>query len=283
MSDATPPVDTTTLVESNLPLVGYNVNELMRRLPASVDRDDLASAGALALVMAARSYDPSTNVPFARYASRRIKGALLDELRSRDWASRGTRRRARQLAAATEQLQTALGRTPTREELAETLGTDASTIDEIRADAERRVLSLDLPDHNIADTLASDSATPEGEALASERMHWLRAAVQELPERLRVVISGLYLEGLSGVEVAERLGITQSRVSQLRTAGLAMLRDGLNAAFDPDLVQARESEGVVQRRREAYFAAIAARAGAAASVRLDTVPTQRATRTPVAA
>ena len=92
MSVNSTPVDVTDLVVEHLPIVGYNVSEILHRVPPTVSRDELASAGALALVLAARAYDPSTNVPFARYATLRIKGALLDELRSMDWASRGARR-----------------------------------------------------------------------------------------------------------------------------------------------------------------------------------------------
>ena len=85
------------LVTANLPLVGYHVSELLGRVPSYVSRDDLASAGSLALVLAAQAYDADTGVPFARYAALRIRGALVDELRSLDWASRSVRRRARQL------------------------------------------------------------------------------------------------------------------------------------------------------------------------------------------
>jgi len=85
------------LVTANLPLVGYAVSDLLCRVPPYVSRDDLASAGALALVQAARAYDPSTGVPYARYAAVRIRGALLDELRAMDWVSRGARQRARRV------------------------------------------------------------------------------------------------------------------------------------------------------------------------------------------
>lgn len=267
--------EVTALVEQHLPLVGYNVSEILHRVPPTVSRDELASAGALALVLAARGYDPSTNVPFARYATLRIKGALLDELRSMDWATRGARRRSRELEAATERLHAALGRTPTRGEIAETLGVQVAAVDEARADAERRVMSLDVPGTGIADTVRDSDRTPEEQVLAAERVHWLRAAVEELPDRLRAVIGGLYLEDRSIAEIATELGVTQSRVSQLRTEGLTLLRDGLNSAFDPDLVPVPERpDGVAERRRQAYYASIAARAALGAS-HLDSVPRQR--------
>lgn len=280
---ATTPAEVNDLVAENLPLIGYNVSEVLHRVPPSVSRDELASAGALALVLAARAYDASTGVPFARYASLRIKGAILDELRSMDWASRGARRRSRELETATERLRATLGRTPTRDELAETLGVEVAAVDAARADSERRVLSLDVPDSQVAINVRDQDLTPEEQVLGGERAHWLRAAVTELPERLRVVISGLYLEDRSIADLATDLGVTQSRISQLRTEALGLLRDGLNTAFDPDLVTApSRPDGVAERRRQAYYAAIAARAALAGDAAptgsaplLGSVPTPR--------
>ncbi|HZC70506.1 MAG TPA: sigma factor, partial [Jatrophihabitans sp.] len=85
------------LVTEHLPLVGHLVRELMHRLPAHVNRDDLVSAGSVALVLSARSFDPARGVPFARFAAIRIRGALTDELRTMDWASRAVRSRAREV------------------------------------------------------------------------------------------------------------------------------------------------------------------------------------------
>lgn len=252
---------TEELVLGHLALVGYHVNEVLHRVPPSVSRDDLASAGRLALVLAARSYDPSSGVPFARYAALRIKGQILDELRSMDWASRGARRRAREYTTAGEDLRASLGRQPSREELAAVLGTDVTGVDGARLDAERRVLRLDAPGSMLADVVPDPAATPEDELLSNERVHWLRAAVQTLPERLRVVIVGLYLEDRSIADLAAEMSVTESRISQLRTEGLGLLRDGMNASLDPGLVSASiRPGGVADRRRRAYFAAVAAQA-----------------------
>ncbi|ROS25793.1 sigma-70 family RNA polymerase sigma factor [Cellulomonas sp. PhB150] len=272
----TAPTSVDDLVVSNLALVGYAVSELLRRVPPTVARDDLASAGSLALVLAARSYDPSTGVPFARYASLRIRGALLDELRSMDWATRGSRTRVRELAATTEQLAAALGRPATRDEIATALGVEVRAVDQIRADADRRVLSIDASEGVIADMIIDGTSTPEEAVLASERVHWLRAAVDTLPERLQVVVRAIFLEDRSVADLAEDLGVTQSRISQLRTEALAMLRDGLNTHFEPTLVPVAERpDGVAERRRQTYFASIASRAALSAqrtSDRLSYVP-----------
>src|SRR5690606_10110599 len=100
----------------------YHVNAMLARVPSYVSRADLASAGSLALVRAGRAYDESTGVPFARYASLRIKGALIDELRGMDWVSRGARRRARQVTEVSDELTASLGHVPSRTELAEAMG-----------------------------------------------------------------------------------------------------------------------------------------------------------------
>ncbi len=272
------------LVVEHLALVGYHVNEVLHRVPPSVSRDDLASAGGLALVLASRAYQPASGVPFARYASLRIRGAILDELRAMDWASRGARRRAREYQSAAEQLRASLGREPGREELAAALGTDVSGVDEARVDAERRVLRLDAPGSALADVVPDPAATPEEEALSSERLHWLRAAVHTLPDRLRTVVVGLYLEDRSIAELAAGLSVTESRISQLRTEALGMLRDGMNASLDPALVRSAERPGgVAERRRKAYFAAVAARAAmpaASHAPRPDALPRQRTADAP---
>src|SRR3954452_2591503 len=106
------------LVERNLPLVGHLVRELLGKVPLHVSRDELSSAGMMALVVAAQSYDPERGVPFVRYASIRIRGALLDELRSMDWAARSVRTQAREMETVEHQLASALGRTPRPAELA---------------------------------------------------------------------------------------------------------------------------------------------------------------------
>src|SRR5689334_15129313 len=101
------------LVRAHLPLVGHLVRELLGRVPAHVSRDDLASAGMAALASAAKNFDPARGTPFTAFAATRIRGALLDELRGLDWASRSVRSRARRVEAAEQQLTATLGRVPT--------------------------------------------------------------------------------------------------------------------------------------------------------------------------
>lgn len=254
------------LITQHLPIVGYQVSEMIRRVPAHVRRDELAAAGSLALVQAARGFDPERGVPFARYASVRVRGAILDELRGMDWATRGARRRARELTTVTDELTNQLGRRPTREELADSLGTNVSAIDSTRGDSERRILSLDADNGESAATLPSAGMGPEEALLVDERLRYLSAAVEELPERLRVVVRALFFEERPVVEIAEELGVTQSRISQLRTQAMGMLRDAMNSALDPELApEAPAAPGVAERRRQGYYAAVAERAATGAA------------------
>src|SRR5690349_24337090 len=128
------------VVRSHMPLVGHLVREMLARVPAHVNRDDLLSAGYAALVTAARGYDAERGVPFARFASARVRGALLDELRGLDWASRSVRQRARRTDSARQELTAELSRTPTVQEVAERLGCTVEDIEHADDDVHRAVV-----------------------------------------------------------------------------------------------------------------------------------------------
>jgi RNA polymerase sigma factor for flagellar operon FliA len=250
------------LVVEHLPLVGYLVSDLCARA-THLSREDMASAGSLGLVLAAESFDPSTGVPFGAFARRRITGALMDELRSLDWAGRGARKRMKAVGAMTETLTSSLGRKPSPDEIAAALGVSRETVDEAAADAARTVSPLD---ETVSDTLVADAVAPEEATLAGERTRYLRAAVDSLPERLRLVVTAIYLEGGSVKDVAERLGISSSAVSQQRSEAIRLLREGLavHYADGPEAAPAVESRSM-SPRRAAYLESFAEAVRGAAS------------------
>jgi RNA polymerase sigma factor FliA len=243
------------LVRKHLPLVNYLVSEMANRVPRHVNRDDLISAGMAGLAQAARSYEPERGISFQRFASARIRGALLDELRSRDWASRSVRAKAREVSHATDRLTAKLGRQPTKTEVAEAMGATQTELQAIDNDV-HRALVLNF------ESLPKDGAEPVSErcpdegVLDNERKAYLVAAVDKLPERLRRVVIGYFFEELPMAELAQELGVTDSRISQMRSEALELLRDALNTQLDPDLVTAAHA-GRVAKRRAAYFAAVA--------------------------
>ena len=252
------------VVRAHMPLVGHLVREMLARVPAHVNRDDLLSAGYAALVAAARGFDEERGVPFARFAAARVRGALLDELRGLDWASRSVRQRARRTDTARQELTAELGRTPTAAEVAAHLGCTVEDIESADDDVARAVVfSLQgFATVGADDMVTEPSAGPEELLIRRERLGYLRHAIDVLPERLRAVITGYFFEERPMARIAEELGVTESRVSQLRAEALALLKDGLNTHLDPALAaQSPAKDGCVARRRAAYYDQIAIRGG----------------------
>ncbi len=259
-TDVSPPEE--ALILKHMALVGHIVRETIAKVPAHVDRDDLSSAGFAALVQAARVYDATRGVPFAGYAATRIRGAIVDELRSIDWASRSVRRRAREVDTTRNSLATALGRPPSNTEVASATGL---SVEEISANADdvarAQVFSLQASeDGGLAESLASTLPSPEGELIRAERLTYLTEAVAELPERLRLVVEQYFLNERPMAEIAATLGVSESRVSQIRAEALVLLRDALHRELEPELASVPDRpQGCAATRREAYFAAVADR------------------------
>ncbi len=251
------------LVRDHLQLVGYVVTEIANRVPGHVTRNDLVSAGMLGLAQAARSFDPDRGIAFDRFASTRIRGALLDELRGRDWASRSVRSKARSMQIATEDLTAKLGRTPTTDEVAEVLDLDPTTVHKLVDDVHRATVlnyeSLALDGDAESFIVTSDIESPEEAIVSRERRAFLTDAVASLPERLRTVVIGYFFEERSMQDLADELGVSESRVSQLRAEALLLLKDGINSQLEPDQVaEEARPNGRVARRKAAYYAQIAA-------------------------
>lgn len=259
---AAPALSADELITQHLPLVAHVVRETMGRVPGHVNRDDLTSAGMMALVQAQRAYDATRGVPFASYATTRIRGAVLDELRSVDWASRSVRRRARSLDETRNHLATALGRIPTHAEVASALGLSADDVARNEDDIARaHVLSIQGSEQtDLEQLLPTAGPTPEQVVENRERLTYMVEAVAELPERLRVVVEQYFLAERPMAEIAAELGVSESRVSQIRAEALVLLRGALDRALDPEtVVETSRTTGCVARRREAYYSAVAAR------------------------
>jgi RNA polymerase sigma factor for flagellar operon FliA len=250
------------LVREHLPLVHYAVAELANRVPRHVCRDDLVSAAMLGLAQAARGFDPERGITFERFANMRIRGALLDELRDRDWASRSVRADARKLHTAAESLTHQLGRAPTPVEVAAELGIEPSTVESLLDDVNRAtVLNYDaiVLDNEGESVLPANPVSPDRVILDREKQAYMVDAVRTLPDRLRTVIVGYFFEERSMQDLADELGVSESRISQMRAEALVLLRDGINSQLDPDKVAPdARPDGRIARRRAAYHAAIAA-------------------------
>ncbi len=246
-------------IEANLPLVKHVVFQVAVHFPRHVDREELARAGALGLVEAARRYDASRGVPFERFAAQRIRGAILDSVRAADWAPRSVRLLARRLESTEQQLASELGRVPNVDEMAEALGVSHDELARLRDRLFRSVvLALDHEtsddsdeDLTLVDVLRDQSAVEPSEELESRELHtYLRDAVKLLPERQRFVIVGYFLEGKTSQDLARFLGVTESRVSQLRSEALRNLKLGIEAQYGADNDDA--PVGRVAKRQAAY-------------------------------
>ncbi len=248
------------LVREHLPLVGHLVRDTLTRVPAHVSRDDLTSAGMLALVQAAEGFDPERGAAFGTYASTRIRGALVDELRGLDWASRSVRRRARQVDDARGRISTALGRPAEDNEVAAALGIGTQELAAHRDDLARAaVVSLQgFEDRGLDDLLPTHGPTPLDMVEQREQVAYLHDAITHLPERLRAVVEGYFFHDRPMAELAAELGVTESRISQLRAEAVALLRGALTTALEPELVErADRPSGCAARRKEAYYASVA--------------------------
>jgi len=253
------------LVVENLPLVGYLVRDLCSRA-THLSRDDMASAGALALVTAADAFDPTLGVPFGAFARRRIIGSFADTMRTDDWATRTVRKRIRETLAVQETLTATLGRVPTVDEIATTLGVDRQAATDALTDAARSVSALDEIN---SDLLIADNATPEETLVTAERTVFVRSSVAALPDDMRYIIEQIYFQERSVKEIAEELGFTHSAVSQKRAEAVRLIRDGLatHYAEDGNAIVTPEAR-IAEVRRAAYLARVAeyAKAGMVADL-----------------
>jgi RNA polymerase sigma factor FliA len=226
------------LVVAYSPMVKFVAGRLGAGLPSHVEDADLISYGLVGLIGAIERFEPERGIKFETFAMTRIRGAIIDELRSLDWVPRSVRSRAREIETAQAKLEHQLQRAPTEAELAAKLNmTEGELQSALLEIANSSVYALDelwtVSDSSgdqvsLLDTIADESAADPQEALAStEVKDLLTEAISGLPEREQLVVALYYYENLTLREIGEVLGVTESRVSQLHTKAVMRLKSSL--------------------------------------------------------
>jgi RNA polymerase sigma factor for flagellar operon FliA len=229
------------LILNYSPLVKFVAGRIATKLPSTVENADLISYGIFGLIDAIEKYEPERGFKFETYAISRIRGAIIDELRSLDWVPRSVRARARDIENAIMTLESRLNRTPDDAEVAAEMGITLKELqDSYTKLAYTSVVSFDEiwspnADRDDKNTLASvikdDSAPDPVTAFESEEIKEILAdAIEHLSERERTVVALYYYEGLQLKEIGQVLGVTESRASQLHTKAVLRLRARLHAA-----------------------------------------------------
>jgi RNA polymerase sigma factor for flagellar operon FliA len=226
------------VLRQHLPLVRRVVQRLAARKPPHIETDDLVSWGIVGLLDAIAKYDPKKEASFSTYAQFRIRGAILDHLRSLDWVPRSVRQKATLIEKVSHQLEGSLGRPPTEEEIAGELGVPLDAYQELLTKVgEMSLFSLeDLGFGGGEERFSFERAFEEGDAdplgtlLTRERVKIVAQAIGRLPERERTVVTLYYHEELTMKEVGGVLGLTESRVSQLHSQAMLRLKGYLHGS-----------------------------------------------------
>jgi RNA polymerase sigma factor for flagellar operon FliA len=229
------------LILTYAPLVKYVAGRLGSGLPAHVEDDDLVSYGLLGLIGAIERFDPDRDIKFETYAIARIKGAIIDELRSMDWVPRSVRARARDIERAIADLERKLMRAPNDDEIASKLGVSEEEFQDSLLEISRSsIAALDElwvgPSGtgdavSLIDTIEDPQAPQPQQAMAqTELREALSESIARLPEREKLVVTLYYYEELTLREIGEVLGVTESRVSQLHTKAILRLKARLSGS-----------------------------------------------------
>lgn len=225
------------------PLVKYVAGRVGVGLPSNVDHSDLVSYGIFGLIDAIDKFDLTRSIKFETYAITRIRGAIIDELRSFDWIPRSIRSKARKVEQAYATLEAKLLRTPTDEEVAQELDISQEALQKllgqisfvnVMALDELLIRGTDSSDSaRLGDTLADERVDDPETMVEDEQMRYILAdLIAQLPEREKIVVSLYYYESLTLAEIGKVLGVTESRVSQLHTKAMLQLRAKLAVATD---------------------------------------------------
>lgn len=245
------------LVEDHLWLVDRLVAQAARRFPRHVERNELWSAGVLGLVEAARRYDPTFGVPFAAFASARVRGEMYEVVRSNDMAPRRLRRSMREIGEMVDDLTQSLGRVPTLAEVAESASIDVNVVrSKLQAASNLALVSLDeggVPPSERA--LMSLQHEPSEKLSQQELMGALREAVGQLPEPLRSVLVRTTWGEERLIDLAEEMGVSVQRVAQYRTEAVTALAAWFATLYES--VPQPDSSLPGSVRRAAFCAALA--------------------------
>jgi RNA polymerase sigma factor for flagellar operon FliA len=222
------------LILHYLHLVRYVVSRLPMTLPVSITQDDLVSYGTLGLMESVERFDVTRGLKFETYAITRIRGSIIDQLRSQDWIPRGVRKRTKLLQEAMVALQQQLNRPPTEEELAKAMGVEIPKLRNMLSESNNLMLSLDEhrssddDSNSLIDTIQdSNSPDPQGELEAVELKDRLAKAINALPERERLLIALYYHENMTLREIGQVLSVSESRVCQLHAQAVMRLKNKL--------------------------------------------------------
>lgn len=226
------------LILNYSPLVKYVAGRVSASLPSNIEIADLTAYGMFGLIDAVEKFDPKRQVKFETYAISRIKGAIVDELRAIDWVPRSIRQAGRDLEQSYQSLQLKLRRAPSDDEVAEHMGVSVDKLYDIYNKlssssmmALEEVKAFDGPSDDrmsLIDMLEDQKVDDPQEAFENKELKdALSKAIQKLPEREKIIVTLYYYEGLTLKEIGEILGITESRVSQLRTKATVYLKSTL--------------------------------------------------------
>ena len=255
-NSAATPIDRDALLLEHLPTVRYLARRIHERLPQHVDLDDLISAGVVGLIDAFSKFDHNKKVQFKSYAQFRIRGAILDSLRTLDWSPRELRRKGRAVEEAIRSSTQRLGRAPSEQEIAAAMELSLNDYQQLLGDLkglEIGSLHMERTEDSGDEELAYIPGAPEDDplfrCLKGEMKQRLADAIDELPEKERLVLTLYYYEELTMKEIGLTLGVVESRVSQIHSSAVLRLRSALASLRNADAKPAASAKKAPAPRR----------------------------------
>ena len=230
------------LIKEYTPLIKFIAKKIAMRLPANIELDDLVSSGVIGLIDAIEKYDPTRDNQFKTYAEFRIRGAILDELRARDWVPRSVREKSKMLERASNSMEKKLGRRASHKEIAKELGMSLEELHELLSQTKPvSLLNIDsFSDFSKTDKKSflklaqhEEDDDPFSDLLVKDTKEEIISGLEDLPEKQRLVLSLYYYEDLNLKEIGRILNVTESRVSQLHTQAIVTLKRRFKNQLNP--------------------------------------------------